>query len=108
MNPFVELDTIRLKGEVNGLLIAHYKGSGKKLGEQVMENEVEDILDFKLTKKVNDVFRHAMIIQLKGDWWIFFEFREKGQANLKKAKECLRRHRIFAWLQLFYQSKDST
>src|SRR5215213_9559657 len=89
MNPFVELDTIRLKGEVNGLLIAHYKGSGKKLGEQVMENEVEDILDFKLTKKVNDVFRHAMIIQLKGDWWIFFEFREKGQANLKKAKECL-------------------
>jgi hypothetical protein len=34
-----------------------------------MENEVEDILDFKLTKEVNDVSRHATIIQLKGVWW---------------------------------------
>ena len=89
MNPFVELDRIRLNGEVNGHLIARYKGSGKKLGELVMENEVEDIIDFKLTKEVNDMSRHATIIQLKGDWWIFFEFREKCQENLKKAKECL-------------------
>ena len=33
-----------------------------------MENEVEDNLDFKLTKEVNDVSRHATIIQLKGAW----------------------------------------
>ena len=100
MNPFVELDRIRLNGEVNGLLIGRYKGSDRKLGEPVMENEVEDILDFKSTKEVNDVSRHATIIQLKGDWWIFFDFREKGQENLKKAKECLQT------AQDFYSAAD--
>jgi hypothetical protein len=79
MNPFVELDRIRLNGEVNGHLIARYKGSGKKLGGQVMENEVEDILDFKLTKDFNDLSRHVTIIQLKRAWWIFFDFREKAK-----------------------------
>jgi hypothetical protein len=43
MNPFVQLDRIRPNGEVNGNRIARYKGSGKKLGGQVMEKEVEDI-----------------------------------------------------------------
>jgi hypothetical protein len=35
MNPFVELDRIRLNEEVNGHIIARYKEGGKKLGERL-------------------------------------------------------------------------
>ena len=35
MNPFVELDRIRLNEEVNGHMIARYKEGGKKLGERL-------------------------------------------------------------------------
>ncbi|HEY6757443.1 MAG TPA: hypothetical protein VI037_08685 [Nitrososphaera sp.] len=90
MNPFIEINKIRLNEEVNGFLIAHYKGRGKKICEAFIENEVEDILDFKLKKEVSDMSGHITIIQLNGPGWIFFDFREKGQENLKKAKEYLR------------------
>jgi hypothetical protein len=53
MKAFVELNKIRLNEEVKGLLFARYKGCGKKVGEPVMKNEVEDILDFKLTNDVS-------------------------------------------------------
>jgi hypothetical protein len=39
MNPFVQLDRIRLNGEVNGNLIARYKGSGKKLGGRLWKKK---------------------------------------------------------------------
>ncbi len=59
-----------------------------------MENKVQEILSFKLIKEVNDVSRHATIIQLKGVWWIYFDFA--------------RRHRTSTWLQLVHQSEDFT
>jgi hypothetical protein len=62
MNPFIEINKIRLNEEVNGFLIAHYKGRGKKMWEPVMENELEDILDFKLKKEVSDMSGHITII----------------------------------------------
>jgi hypothetical protein len=37
MNPFVELNKIRLNEEMKGLLFARYKGCGKKVGEPVMK-----------------------------------------------------------------------
>ena len=86
MNPFIEINKSRLNEEVNGFLIAHYKGRRKKIWEAFIENEVEDILDFKLKKEVSDMSGHITIIQLNSPWWIFFDFREKGQENLKKAK----------------------
>lgn len=33
MNPFIEINKIRLNEEVNGFLIAYYKGRGKKIWE---------------------------------------------------------------------------
>jgi len=75
---------IRLNEEVEAYVTVSFKpGIEKKKGETIFSNEIERIEEIELTEKDDPDCAHVLLIEIKNNWYLLFDFRYNKQLAQK-------------------------